>query len=234
MLQKVVHRLEKLQLRLAEAEHEAALGGALGAHFTGHGLGTLQDMEAAGILRPAANERGEALHGLQVVIEDVRAGLHDHFEGIVFAVEVWHEDLDGDGGHGLADGLDGAGKVLRAAVFHVITGYGGDDDVVQSHAFRGLGHSLRLIGLQSEGLGRFHRAEAAGTCAAVSGDHEGGRALAPAFPAVRTLGLFADGVQLQIGDETLRAPEFRVTRQSYADPVRLFIAVKGGVDFRGH
>ncbi len=234
MLQQVVHRLEQLHLRLAQAEHEAALGGAFCPRFGGQFFGAFEHMQAAVVLGAAAHQRCQALHGFQVVVEDVRARFHDRLKGVVLAIEIRHKDFDGDAGNLGAHGLDGAGKVVRAAVRHVIASHGGDDDVVQAEALRGLGHALRLVRFEGEGLRRLHRAKTAGAGAAVARDHEGGRALAPAFPAVRALGLLAHGVQFEVGDERLGAPENRIARQLHANPVRLLFLVQGGVYFDGH
>ena len=115
------------------------------------------------------------------MVEDFGSGVEDGFQAVALGVEVGDEDLDDHlRVHG-ADGLDGAGEVERAAVLEVVAGDGGDDDVLEAHPADGLGDALGFVVLQGEGLGRADRAEAAGARAAVARDHEGGRALAPAF-----------------------------------------------------
>ena len=112
---------------------------------------------------------------------------------------------------------------------------GRDHDVLEPHPAHGFGDALRLVVFQREGFGRGHRAKPAGARAAVARDHERGRALAPAFPAVGALGGFADGVQPQVGHERLGREEHRVARQPDLDPVGLFFDVQGGIDLRaGH
>ena len=95
----------------------------------------------------------------------------------------------------------------------------------------GLGDALRFIGFERVGFGGFDRAEAAGAGAFFPGDHEGGGAMAPAFPTVRALGLLADGDQLEVGDEGLGGPERRVVGQSHLDPRRA--SCRGGGRDRG-
>lgn len=82
-------------LRFAETEHNPGLGG----DFTlsaGELFGTLEDVERAVVLRARADEWGEPLYGLEVVIEDVGAGVDDGLKRIVTGVEIGNEDLDCD------------------------------------------------------------------------------------------------------------------------------------------
>ena len=65
------------------------------------------------------------------------------------------------------------------------------------------------------------RAKSAGARATFARDHHRRGALAPAFPAIRTLRAFADGVQAQIGDERLGRKENRIRGQTHFDPGRL-------------
>ena len=168
------------------------------------------------------------------MIEDVRTRFHHHFQGVVLAIEVGNENLDRDGGHGFAHGFDRARKVLGTTVGDVVTRDGGDDDVIEAHAFGGFGHALRLVRLQREGFGRFDGAEAAGARAAVTGNHEGGGALAPALPAVWALRLLTHRVQFEIGDHPLRAPKLGITRKRDANPIRLLFAMEGGINLGSH
>jgi len=56
---------------------------------------------------------------------------------------------------------------------------------------------------QREGFRRCDGAKSARACTTVTRDHEGSRALAPTFPAVRALRALANRVQAQIGNERL-------------------------------
>ena len=87
------------------------------------------------------------------------------------------------------------------SVAEIVAGDGGDYDVAEAHAAGGFGDALRFVGFEGVGLGGFDGAETAGAGAFFAGNHEGGGALAPAFPAVRALGLLANGHQFQVCDE---------------------------------
>ena len=67
----------------------------------------------------------------------------------------------------------------------------------------GLGDPARFIGIERKRFGGIDRAEAARAGTALPGDHEGGGPGAPTFPTVGTLGFFANGHQVQIGDKRL-------------------------------
>lgn len=119
-----------------------------------------------------------------------------------------------------------------SAIGDVIPGDCGDDDVIEVETLGGFSDALRLISFKSEGLGGFHCTETASTRAAVSSNHEGGGTSGPAFPTIRTLRFFADGVELEIRDETFGGPEFWVTRKADFNPGRLFVLMECGVDLR--
>ena len=72
------------------------------ADLAGHLLGPAQDVQAAIPARALADRLLEALHGLEVVVEDVRPGVHDRPQPVVRAVEVGDQDLDAHPGRGLA------------------------------------------------------------------------------------------------------------------------------------
>ena len=90
--------------------------------------------------------------------------------------------------------------------------------MIEVHAFGGFGDAVRFVGFEGEGFGGFDGAEAAGAGAAIASDHEGGGALAPAFPAVGALSFLADGVEFEVGDEGLGGPEDRVAGEADLDP----------------
>ena len=67
------------------------------------------------------------------------------------------------------------------------------------------------------------------------GDHHGGGALAPAFPAIWALRALANGVQTQIGNERLGREKDRIRWQPDFDPGRFLRLVQSRIDFRaGH
>ena len=100
----------------------------------------------------------------------------------------------------------------------VVARHGGNDDVLQPHPAGGFGHAERFVSLERERLGRADRAKAAGACAAVAGDHEGGRAFFPALPMIRALRALADGVQLEFAQQIARLREAVRRGQLDAEP----------------
>ena len=55
--------------------------------------------------------------------------------------------------------------------------------------------------------------------------------MAPAFPAVRALGFFADRDQFEVGDQGFRRPEARGIGQADFDPGRFLRPVEGRIHF---
>ena len=225
-LEQIVHRPQDLVALFPEAEHDAALGGDLAVH---HCLRLLQHGQAAVVLCAGADQRGEPFHRFEVVVEDVRPRFHHHLQRPVTIIEIRYQHLDHDARIHGPDRFDGLLEMLGAAIPEVIPGDGGNDDMAELHPAGRLRHAERFVRLEGIGLGGLHRAEAAGTGAFLTRDHEGGGALAPAFPAVRALGLLADGHQLQVRDEGLGGPEYRVIRQADLDPGRLLVLVQTGI-----
>ena len=170
-LTEIVHGLEDLVLRLAKAKHDTALGHHLLAARLREVTGTPEEIERETVLRTGADHRGEALHGLKVVVEDMGGRIDDNAEGIILAVEIRGQDLDDDRGIHVADRLDGAGEMLRPAVGNVVAGDGGDHDMLELHPSHGLGDALGLVMLERERLCRVDGTESAGAGAAISGDH---------------------------------------------------------------
>ena len=122
--------------------------------------------------------------------------------------------------------------MFRAAVGEVVAGDGGDDDVLEFEALRGGGDAGGFVGFEGEGFRGGDGAEAAGARAAVAGDHEGGGAAAPAFPMVRALGAFADGVEVEVREEIARGDEAARSRQFQPQPIGE--AGAWGRERRGH
>lgn len=224
----VVHGGEDFLVHFAQAKHESALGGDFSAD---HCFGFFQNCETAVILRTRANEGSEALDSFKVVIENVRTGIHDHLQSPVAIIEIGHEHLDDDAGIDGAHGLDGMLKVFGATIAQIIASDGGDDHVAQLHAASGLGDAEWFVGFEGIGLCGLHGAKSTGAGAFFPRDHEGGGALTPAFPTIRALGLFADGDELEVGDERFRGPKSGIVWQADLDPIRLALLMEGGVHF---
>ncbi len=116
--------------------------------------------------------------------------------------------------------------MFRAAILQIVARDGGNDDVFELQSSHGFGDALRFVFLERERFRGADRAKAAGPGAAFARDHHRRGALAPAFPAIRALRAFADGVQPQIGDERLGRKEDRIRGQPHFDPGRLLRLVQ--------
>jgi len=173
------------------------------------------------VFSTAPDERGEAFDGFQIVVEHVGHAIEAEFECKIAVVEIWGEDFDNHAGVECADGFDDKFEVLGSAVAEVITADGGDDDVFEFESLACLGDALGFGGVQGIGAGSFNGAESAGSGAFFTGNHKGGGALAPAFPAVRAVGLFTDGDEVEVGDERFGGTEFRAVREAHFEPFGL-------------
>jgi len=71
------------------------------------------------------------------------------------------------------------------------------------------------------GLPRLSIAEATGTCADRSTDHEGGGTCTPALSLVGATTTVTDGVEPVVLDGVLRVGEGRVVSETYLEPLRL-------------
>src|SRR2546425_5731324 len=104
--------------------------------------------------------------------------------------------------------------MVGAAIGKVVAGNGGNDDMPETQATSGLGHAIRFVGFQCVRSGRGDCAKAARAGAAVASNHEGGGALAPAFPMVRAAGALTNSVELEFVQQRARARETFTRRQS--------------------
>lgn len=169
------------------------------------------------------------------MIKDVGAGVEHDLDTPVLRVEIGDEHFDDDRRIHLADCVDRPCKMVRAAVFEIIARHCGDDHVFQTHSAHRFRDTLRLVFFQRKRLRGADCAEPTGASAAFAGDHHGCSALAPAFPAVGALRALANGVEAQVGNESLGGEENRIGRQAHFDPGRLLRLVQGRIDLRaGH
>src|SRR5438876_1828636 len=147
----------------------------------------------------------EAANRLDVVPEDIRAGLDHGCERLILdPEEVGRQDLDGRPWQLSAKCADGRRIVARSAIGHVVTIDRGDDHVREPHLCRRLRESQRLewVGGRVRTAG-VDEAVAARACADVAEDLERRRAATPALRDVRATSLFADRVEVTLADETL-------------------------------
>ncbi len=83
-------------------------------------LHALEQAQRVEVARTRTNGQVERWHGLEIVVEHIRACRDNLFEGAFLLEEVRRQHLDRGAGRGGADGPDGAGEVPCAAVVQVI------------------------------------------------------------------------------------------------------------------
>ena len=199
-------------------------------------LGVGQDLQRAVVAGPLADGLLEPLDGLDVVVEDVRRGLHDRAQRRVEV--VGDEDLDTGVRAQAAQLADGRREGAGAAVGQVVAADAGDDDVLEAHDGDGLGDAARLVGVVPVRAAGLDGAEAAGPGAGVAEDHDGRRALLPALADVRAAGLLADGVERLAAHEVLELRVVGAAGQPGLDPLGVAAHVRpaqpGGVHRAAH
>ena len=137
-------------MRLAQADHDPGLG----EHVRVEGFGLAEDGLRPLVVVLRLDELEQPRHGLDVVVEDFRAGIHHHAQRLQAALEIRDEHLDRAAGMELADAADDHGKDRRAAVLAVVPVDAGDHGVLQIHGLDRLGDPLRLQPVQRAPAGR--------------------------------------------------------------------------------
>ena len=92
-------------------------------------------------------------------------------------------------------------KMLSPAVGQVVPGDRRDNDMFQAKAMGCLGDAFRLVGLKFFRAATLDGAETAASCANIPQNHEGRRFLGITFHSVWTLGIVADGFQVQFFEQ---------------------------------
>ena len=226
----VPHDLFDLVQRLAQAEHDARLGGDVRVA----GLELLDEVQRPLIVRSRARLPVEPRHGLEVVVEDVRRGVFQDLERDVHApAEVRHQDLDADLRIARACLPDALHEVAGAAVAQVVAVDGGDHHVVEPHRLDGFGQVAGFIRVQRVGPAMGHIAERAAAGADVAHDEEGGGAVTETLAQIGTGGLLTDGVQAHLAQHLLQVLHARAGVRFGADPLRLALHLFGGLDLDG-
>ena len=224
-----LERLGQLVAGLAQADHQAALGVDLVAVLRGVDLGPLEDAQRPVPAGALADRLLEPPHGLEVVVEDVRPGLHHGPERLLLAVEVRDQDLDAHERAAGPDLADGRGEGAGAAVGQVVAGDAGHHDVVEAHRADRLGDAAGLVVVEPGGPAGLDGAEAAGPGAGVAEDHDRRGALVPALPDVRAAGLLADRVEVQAAQQALEVVVVVARGHPRPDPVRVAAQGPGAV-----
>src|ERR1043165_7576976 len=119
------HQGQDFIVALADADHDAGLGDASLL------LDAAEELQRAVELGAGADGGVHAADGLEVVVDDVGAGVDHHLEGGPVALEIGDEDLDRHTGAGLAGADDRFGPDGGAAVGQLVAADAGDDDVAR-------------------------------------------------------------------------------------------------------
>ena len=201
---------------LAQPDHDTGFCQDLRVEF----FGVAQDGRAPLVMILGLNLLEQPWHGLHVVVQNFRAGLHDDFQSFQRAFEIRDEHFHRAARQELADAPDHHGKDRRAAIPAVIPVDGGDDGMFQLHGFDRLGHAFRLQPIERIGAAMFNVTETAGARAHISQHKEGGGAGAPALAHIRAHGFFADGVQRFGAHQRLQVFIGFAGRSAYLDPIR--------------
>ena len=123
VISEIIHGLQDFLFLFSQSEHNTTLRCAAISHFPGHPLRGLQDEERTPVFCLVTNEWSETLHGLHVVIKNLRSCFHHNPERIVFSDKVWDEDLDDRSRVDLASLINRIRKVTRADVGEVAREY---------------------------------------------------------------------------------------------------------------
>lgn len=83
--------------------------------------------------------------GLDVVIENLRLGVHHAADAPAFGFEIRGQHLHNRVGDGRVQGADGRRELPCPLVGQVVSRDGGHHDMLQPHALRRLRQSLRLL-----------------------------------------------------------------------------------------
>ncbi len=196
------HRVVHLCRRLAEPHHDARFGG----HSGSQALGEAEHRERAAVARLRPNRLREPLDGLEIVVEDVRAGLQHRAERGLLALEIRGQDLHPRGRRRGPHRPDGGREVPRSAVGEVVARHRRDHHVAEPHPACRFGDPRRLVGIERPRTCRVDGAEAAAAGAAGSGDHEGGGGAREALADVRTTRLLADGGESELAKHAAERP----------------------------
>lgn len=219
----ILHGGDDFLLFLAEAQHHTGFGGNVGMRF----LGAIQEFERALVEGALSDLAVEAGNGFGVVVENVWLDGEDEVEGVPIAAKIRDQNFHLAAGDASANFYYGAGEDVCAAIGLIIAIDAGDHGVTQSHAGRGFGYAGRFVFVgRANGLARRDSAESAGASADVSQDHEGGRAMFPAFAHVGAASGFTDGMEIEGAHDALEVVIFFAAKEFNAKPVRARVGIR--------
>ena len=152
------------------------------------------------------------------MVDDVGRGGHDRAQGGFIALKIGNEHLDAACGQGASDSGDGAGEMIRAAVFQIVPRDRGYDDVPEAEGLGRLGHALRFVRAGRCGLARMDVAEAAVARTRFAQDQKGGRARRVTLLPVGAVGRLAHGEEAQVVHKAGGGEKALVRGQGAAQP----------------
>ena len=202
-----------------EPDHQRALRVDRRSRLGAHGLGALEDAEGSVPARPLADRLLEPSDGLEVVVEDVRPGVHDVRSGASAPLKS---------GMRTSTPMPGVRsrnpRIVSAKTCAPPSGRSSRATQVTTTCSRPmattrLGDPPRLVVVEPGRPAGLHVAEAAGPGAGVAEDHDRGGALVPALPDVRAVGLLADGVEVQAAEQALEVVVVLARGHPGLDPV---------------
>ena len=158
-------------------------------------VGTPDHRKRTIIVKGGANLLEDTRHRLQVVREDLRAGLDHHVNRLGLTAEVVDEELHARPRVELVDEAAGLGIEPRRAVGQIVSGHARDRHVAQVQVSHRLSNTARLILVVLGGAARRDVAEVAATRAQGTAEQERRLAVLPAFVDVGAAGLCAHRVQ---------------------------------------
>src|SRR5215471_474131 len=191
----IAEDLDQFVNRLANANHDAALGDRLGVPF----LRTREQVEGALVAGTGTDRAVEARHGFSVVIQDLDAAIRNKS----------------------ANFADGFGEDASAPNVIVVAIHAGDNGMLKTERSDSFRDTARLVPIDRLRAALGDGAKSAAACADVTEEHECGRAMVPALADVRALGGLADRVQSEAASKLLEIVKVVTDRSFGLEPVRL-------------
>ena len=211
----VGQHLPDFRVRLAQTQHEAALG-----HLPRpQPPRAPQHGQAPGIVALRAQPWEQAGRHLDVVIEHVGPGEEHGLQRPEIALEIGSEHLHLGPGQARAYGVNGGRELGGPAVGKVVTGHGGQDDVAQAEARGRVRDACRLARIGGARAAGGDRAVSATARASIAQQHEGRGAAGEAFREVGATSLLADRHQPLFAEKDTEGPRRRRERAALARPL---------------
>ena len=202
----VAHHLQDFVVGLAQAHHDAALGGHVWMEY----LELLQQVQAELVVAAGPCFLVQTRRGFQVVVHYIgRRKLQDFQSAVIAPAEVGHQDFDLRHRRQLADVADAVDEMLTAAVAEIVAVDAGDHHVLQLQPGDGFCQVEWLVPVERIRSTVAHIAERAASRALVAHDHESGRTVAEALADVGAGGFFTHCVQVAFAQDLFDLVEAR-------------------------